>query len=330
MNATTAPQPSTTEAVGSLQVDNLSVTHRRTGAELVRSVSLAVAPGEIVGLIGESGSGKTMFCRAIVGALPHGLAISAGSIRLTTPTQKRRGAMSIGMVFADPHASLDPLQKVGHQISEMARVHGALRPRDARKRTLELLQAVAINAPARVYDLYPFEISGGMAQRAMIASVLAANPQFLLADEPTSALDATVQLEILDLLRDLASEQKVGIVLTTHDIAVAGRICNSIGVMYAGRIVEAGRADDVLTRPEHPYTQLLLHARPRGTRAERLAAIPGEPPAPGDITQGCRFVSRCPRAAAICEEIDPALAARAGAATASACHFPGPEPVKQP
>jgi oligopeptide/dipeptide ABC transporter ATP-binding protein len=291
----------TSERALELALRDVHVRHEETGAELVRGVTLSLQQGSIMGLIGESGSGKTMLCRSIVGALPKGLSVTDGSIGFLDAerrhvTSSLNHSMPVGMVFADPHVSLDPLQKVGRQIAEMASVHASLNRRAARVRALELLGAVAIDDPHRVYDLYPFEISGGMAQRAMIASVLAGDPFFVLADEPTSALDATVQVEILDLLQQLAQQQRVGIVITTHDIGVAARVCDTVGVMYAGRLVEVGPTATVLSAPQHPYTRLLLLARPRGTRGERLVAIPGEPPAAGEIQEGCRFRPRCPSA----------------------------------
>jgi peptide/nickel transport system ATP-binding protein len=280
-----------------------------------------------MGLIGESGSGKTMLCRSVVGALPKGVSVTEGNIgfrdadgRNITSTLKH--SMPVGMVFADPHVSLDPLQKVGRQIAEMASVHAGIGRRAARSRALELLAAVAIDDPNRVYDLYPFEISGGMAQRAMIASVLAGDPFFVLADEPTSALDATVQVEILDLLEHLAQRKGVGILITTHDIGVAARVCDTVGVMYAGRLVELGPTATVLSAPQHPYTRLLMLARPRGARTERLVAIPGEPPAAGVIQEGCRFRPRCPSAQALCATSDPPLLPLEDRRSECACHFP--------
>lgn len=323
-------QDSVTNADERLLIANLTVQLARKDGpvELLHAVSLDLRRGTVLGLIGESGSGKTMTCRAVVGALPHGAAITDGEVRVGHAVLRRAqgkidkmAPVPVAMVFADPHASLDPLQRVGAQIAEMAHVHQRLRPRAARKEALRLLAQVLLPDPERTYSLFPFQLSGGMAQRAMIASVLAAKPHFLLADEPTSALDATVQLEILDLLARIVREENVGILLTTHDMAVASRTCDRIAVMYAGKIVEIGPARTVLAQPQHPYTRLLLQSRPRGSRATRLTAIPGEAPIPGEKRTPCPFAPRCPYAETICFEEEPLLVLRGE--VASACHLVG-------
>jgi oligopeptide/dipeptide ABC transporter ATP-binding protein len=310
-----------------LTIADLSVqlAKRQGPTTLIDHVSLELAQGEIVGLIGESGSGKTMTCRAVVGALPHRASITSGTIRVAGEKVSGRGASRVAMIFADPHASLDPLQRVGNQIAEVARVHRALRRTEAREEALRLIGQVLLPDPERTASLFPFELSGGMAQRAMIASVLAGKPHFILADEPTSALDATVQLEVIDLVARLAREENVGILLTTHDVALAARVCDRIGVMYAGRIVELGATADVLERPQHPYTKLLMAARPRGRRTHRLTAIPGEPPVPGEPRPPCPFAPRCPWAQEICLTAVPELLVRDG--VAAACHFAGALPA---
>jgi oligopeptide/dipeptide ABC transporter ATP-binding protein len=313
-----------------LAVADLTVMLARKGGDvpLLNNVSFELERGRILGLIGESGSGKTMTCRAIAGALAPGVWLRTGEVRIGETVIRRGGerklrrhpAGLVGMIFADPHASLDPLQKIGPQIAEVARVHRRLGRDRAQRETMALLEEVRIARPDLVYGKYPFELSGGMAQRAMIASVLAAKPHFILADEPTSALDATVQLEILDLLVSLTRVENVGILLTTHDMAVAARICDRIGVMYAGRMVELGGAG-TLAEPQHPYTRLLLQARPRGTRKVRLAAIPGEPPVPGEASTACAFAPRCPYAQEVCADIPPPYVEHGD--SVAACHFAG-------
>jgi oligopeptide/dipeptide ABC transporter ATP-binding protein len=322
-----------------LTIANLAVELKRKreeSVELLRGISLELERGRVFGLIGESGSGKTMVCRAVAGSLPHRAVITAGEVRLGEVVLRSArgghdrgrhdptGCRRVAMVFADPHASLDPLQRVGPQIAEVARVHQRLGRVAARIEALGLLERVRIRFPERTYRQFPFELSGGMAQRAMIASALAAKPHFLLADEPTSALDATIQLEILDLLAGLVRDENVGMLVATHDMGVVAYCCDRIGVMYAGKIVETGPSQPVLRDPQHPYTRLLLRARPRGTRGERLAAIPGEPPVPGEPQAPCPFAPRCPSALEICHQLVPAPVHH-GPVLAS-CHFVEPLP----
>ena len=304
-------------ATDHLVIDGVSVELRRQGRvlPLLRDVSVDVGRGHVFGLIGESGSGKTMTCRSVVGALPSGSVVTTGEVRIgRSVLQRARGAVSrrgplrVGMVFADPHASLDPLQRVGNQVAEMVRVHQHLRGAAAKQEVLRLFADVRLPDPERIYRQYSFQLSGGMAQRVMIACVLAAKPHFLLADEPTSALDSTLQLEVLELLARLVRDEGIGILLTTHDMAVVAGACDHIAVMYAGRIVESGPADKVLGAPQHPYTRLLLRARPRGTRTTRLVAIPGEAPVLSDLPGGCSFAPRCPWAQDVCSEEEPPLA----------------------
>lgn len=309
-----------------LRIEDLRVATGK-GIPLLRGVSVSLGAGEVVGLIGESGSGKTMTCRAVTGTLPGGARVTGGSIRVGehSLTRSDRGAGSaaragVAMIFADPHSALDPLQRVGSQIAEMARVHRGLSRSDAKALAVELLSKLAINDPGAVVRQFPHEISGGMAQRVMIASVLAGRPRFILADEPTSALDATVQLDILDLLMDIVKSEGVGLMLTTHDMVAAARISDRVCVMYAGRIVEEGAARVVLDRPSHPYTQALIRSRPVGTKLERLAAIPGESPTSGTVPDGCAFAPRCAFARERCRIDLPELRAISSDDMA-ACHF---------
>jgi peptide/nickel transport system ATP-binding protein len=279
---------------------------------IVNGVSFGLAQGEILGLLGESGSGKTMICRAICDALPPGVRITGGRIDV--------GDRRPGAVFADPHASLDPLQKVGEHVAEAAEVGSHLRRNEARAEALRLMEAMSLRDRERVYDQYPFQISGGMAQRVVIAAALAGRPRFIIADEPTSALDATVQVEVLDVLRLLAERERVGILITTHDIAVTARVCSTIAVVYAGKICEIGPADQLLRAPRHPYTRLLMAARARGRHGQRLATIRGDPLSPGDPRPPCPFAPRCPRAAPLCFETEP-LPRRLDESVV-ACHYP--------
>jgi peptide/nickel transport system ATP-binding protein len=302
-----------------LSINDLTIEAvNRTGSavRIVSGISLRVQSGEIVGLLGESGSGKTMICRAITGALPPGIRITRGSIE--------RGDRRPAAVFADPHASLDPLQKVGNQIAEVARVVGGATKTDAKAQALRYLDTLSVRDSKRVYGQYPFQVSGGMAQRVVLAAALAMRPHFIVADEPTSALDATVQLDVLAVLQKLVREEGVGILLTTHDIAVAARVCTSIAVLYAGKVCELGTVDQVLRSPRHPYTRLLLASRPQGNRGQRLVTIPGDALSPGDPRPPCPFAPRCPRVADVCLQVEPLLEGVTGALVA--CHFPhGPD-----
>jgi oligopeptide/dipeptide ABC transporter ATP-binding protein len=296
-----------------LVVEDLEISYRarRADLRLVHGVSFDVRPAEIVGLIGESGSGKTMTLRAIAGALPRNVHVTQGVIRIGHRAQRNRNgeerSARLAMVFADPHASLDPLQRVSAQLKESLFVHQGLRGKAASCEALRLLEEVRLSDPERVSQQLPAQLSGGMAQRVMIAIALSMRPAFLLADEPTSALDATVQLEIVELLVRLVQIESVGMLLATHDMAVVRRACDRVAVMYAGVIVESGLTEEVLTRPSHPYTKLLLAARPRATRGSRLTSIAGEPPSPEDARVGCSFAPRCPYADAICHQEEPPL-----------------------
>ena len=306
---------SATTALSSLSVRDVRIEafgRDNAAVTIVKSASFSLAQGEVLGLLGESGSGKTMLCRSIVGALPPNVRVTRGEIDV--------GPGKPGAVFADPHASLDPLQPVGEQIAEVARVTRGLSKREARLEAFRLMESMSLRDSERIYGQYPFQVSGGMAQRIIIAAALASRPRFIVADEPTSALDATVQVEVLDVLRQVAEREQVGILLTTHDIAVASRICTTVAVLYAGKVCEIGPADQVLRAPRHPYTKLLLRARPRGKRGERLATIRGEPRSPGDPRPPCPFAPRCPRAAVLCLEVEPLLVESGG--SSAACHFP--------
>ncbi|MEO5831966.1 MAG: ABC transporter ATP-binding protein [Nakamurella sp.] len=267
----------------------------------VDGISFSVAPGEIVGLAGESGSGKTMTALALFGLLPHG-ATTEGSLRfdgadvLTMPARRLRGlrGRSMSMVFQDPMTSLHPMLTVEKQITEHLRFHTGIGRRAARARALELLEQVRIPDPARTLGAYPHQFSGGMRQRVAIAVALACSPRLLIADEPTTALDVTVQAGILRLLDRLRREEGLAILIITHDLGVMSALADRVVVMYAGRIAESGPTAEVLGAPRHPYTRGLLDALPhpeRGTGA--LVPIIGSPPVLGGKPAGCAFHPRC-------------------------------------
>jgi peptide/nickel transport system ATP-binding protein len=253
------------------------------GTNVLREVSLDVAPGEVRGLVGESGAGKSMLGRAVLGLLPANAIITAGSIAfegrdLVTMTEiERRGLLGrrIALIPQDPMTSLNPVKRVGVQLCALLRHHLGLSKRDALARAAKLLAEVAIREPVRVLNLYPHEISGGMRQRVLIAMAFACNPALVIADEPTTALDVTVQRQVLQLVERLRNGHGAAVLFVTHDLGVVAKICRTMTVLHAGRVLEEGETADVLARPRHPYTRALLAATPRADRpAEALRPVP--------------------------------------------------------
>ena len=291
-----APEPNL------LTVQGLSLCVNGDEHALVSGASLYAARGEVVGIAGESGSGKSLTLRAIAGLLPRGIAVSDGRIEVdglsvvdASPGELRRlCGESVGLVFQEPMTALNPTMRIGTQIAEAVAAQGDISRSQAKERAVELLGRVGFPQPERRYRLYPHQLSGGMRQRVVIAIALGGNPSLLLCDEPTTALDATVTLKILDLLLDLVRDLNIGIVFVTHDLGVAARMCDRIVVMYAGRVVEEGPAGEILRRPRHPYTLALLRAVPTRDRdIDELKAIPGIPPQPSEVPSGCPFSPRC-------------------------------------
>lgn len=297
---TSVPPARVSPALVSIQ--DMSVALRET--TVVEHVSLHIDPGETVGLVGESGCGKTVTGRAILDLLPGGGFVTHGSIlfdgtelTIAGPRAMRRlRGRQIGLISQDPMAALDPMFTVGQQVGELVRRHHGR----SRSRTLDLLRAVELPDPDTVAGRYPHELSGGMAQRVAIAMALAGEPKLLIADEPTTALDVTVQAEILRLLRRLRAERGMAVLLITHDWKVVADMCGRAYVMYAGHIVESGAPEDLVARPLHPYTAGLLAARP-GQGHRRLAAIPGRVPEPTAWPPGCHFAPRCQLATPDCD-----------------------------
>ncbi|MFF2544822.1 dipeptide ABC transporter ATP-binding protein [Kitasatospora sp. NPDC058063] len=310
-----------------LEVRGLRVT--AGGGEAVRGVDFTVRPGEILGLVGESGSGKTLTALAVNRMLPPGCRTTGGTVRfdrtdllaLPEPAVRAVRGRRIGMVFQDPLAHLNPRMPVGRQLAEAALVHGASR-RAARDRALELLDLVGIAEPARRYRDRPHEFSGGMRQRVLIAMAMANRPDLLIADEPTTALDPSTRVEILDLLVRLRDETGTAVLLITHDLGVVARSCDTVQVMYAGRIVERASTAHLLAAPRHRYTAGLLAGVPRldGPPGAPLAVIGGRPPAAGRAPDGCAFAPRCAAADDRCTASVPQWT---GAADSGfACHLP--------
>ena len=313
-----------------LEVRGLSVRFRTPAGPIdaVRGVDLDVAGKGILGLVGESGSGKSITLRAVMGLLPPTAEVT-GSVKfrgeeLVGRSQRRlqaiRGAR-MAMIFQDPMSALNPVLTIGQQIVEAIRIHDAAIARSAaRRRTIELLEMVAIPFPERRIDQYPHEYSGGMRQRAMIAMAMANNPELLIADEPTTALDVTVQAQIIDMLQRLREEHGIGLVLITHDLGVVAGMAESVAVMYGGRIVERGTVDDVFYGSRHPYTRGLLASLPRlEEKLARLTAIDGAPPRLARRPPGCSFHPRCRLADERCRTEEPAL--RRVDAVETACHL---------
>lgn len=298
-------------------VHDLKVRFRRGGKTLsaVNGVSLEVARGEVLALIGESGSGKSVTLRALMRLHAERSTSIEGRIEMAgadvmalsgKQLQALRGPLA-AMIFQEPLLALDPVYTIGQQIVEALRRHLPMSTAEAREAALQALRRVRIPSPEQRLDAYPHEMSGGMRQRAMIALALACQPKILLADEPTTALDATVQIQILILLRELQQELGLAIIFVTHDIGAAVEIADRVAVMYGGRIVEQARLAELLANPRHPYTQVLLGTRPReGLRkGERLLSIPGAPPDLANLPAGCAFAPRCPRASDLCRDLLP-------------------------
>ncbi|WP_434740592.1 dipeptide ABC transporter ATP-binding protein [Micromonospora sp. SH-82] len=295
----------------------------------MNEVDLDVHPGEVLGIVGESGSGKSVTARSILRMVRPPGRVTAGSVQwqgeelstLPERAMRRYRGGDVAMVFQDPQSALNPVMKIGDQILEALTLHGTDR-RAGRRRALELLDQVGIADAATKIDQYPHQLSGGMRQRVVIAVALANRPRLLLADEPTTALDVTIQAQILRLLLRLRDELGVAIVIITHDMGVVAEMCNRVAVMYGGRIVEQGSAAHVLERPRHPYTAALLSAMPRLDDRRVggvLPTIPGSPPDPSALPDGCSFAPRCTLAEGDCREQVPALLPVGEAGQHSAC-----------
>jgi len=301
-----------------LQVDDLHVqiAGRRGIVRAVDGVSLEVPAGEAVGLVGESGSGKSMTLRAILGVLPPEARVTAGRVLLdgadlahlgNSQLNKIRGP-KIAMIFQEPMSALNPVMRVGSQIAEGPQVHLGMNRRQAAERAVDLMRRVGIPDAERRYRSFPHEFSGGMRQRVMIAIALSCEPELILCDEPTTALDVTIQDQILRLLTKLCRESGTSLVFVTHDLPVVAQVCDQLAVMYAGRIVERGSVQEVLTEPSHPYTLGLLRSAPDVDHPRSsLEAIPGSPPSLVSPPAGCRFHPRCKFAEEDCTVTEPPL-----------------------
>ncbi|WP_218004357.1 ABC transporter ATP-binding protein [Microtetraspora niveoalba] len=319
------------DAQAVLRVTGLTVELDRQGGStpLVTDVSFAIGRGEMVGMVGESGSGKSLTASAVAGVLPRGVRPAGGAIEVdgavdggaTGPATRRAARRGVAMVFQNPMTSLNPSMRVGDQVAEAIRLRrpGTSR-REARRAAVEALDRVEITRPAERARQYPFEFSGGMRQRVMIAIAIAGEPSVLVADEPTTALDVTVQRGVMDLLDRLRLDLGLAVLFVSHDLALVGERCDRLLVMYAGELVESGVTADVLRRPSHPYVRALQQCTPEHALAVgALRPLPGRVPQAGEVRSGCRFTPRCALRTEECERDHPALETR-GSGHLVRCH----------
>ncbi len=317
-----------------LDVRGLSVEFQTRKGVLtaLSEVSLTIRRGEILGVVGESGAGKSMTGMAVLGLLEPPGRVASGEIRIggkrtdnlsEADMASIRGSM-VGAIFQDPLTSLNPLFSVGQQLTETIRLHFSLNRSEARVRAVELLKQVGIPGADERVDHYPHQFSGGMRQRVVIALALAGNPQLIIADEPTTALDVSIQAQITALLRKLCREHGTGVMLVTHDMGVIAETADRVAVMYAGRVIEIGPVEEVLSRPKHPYTRGLMGSIPAlGARVERLAQIDGAMPRLNAIPTGCAFNPRCLEAGSRCRQVRPVMVAEGQGGVACLVHDGG-------
>lgn len=302
-----------------LEVTDLTTTFKLQSGSVVSPVdhaSFFVRKGEVVGIVGESGCGKSMTATSIIRLIPPPGRITEGRVLFQGKdvVQMRSQELSalrgahISTIFQDPLTFLNPVYTIGRQIGETVRLHLGVSKEEARKRTLEVLDMVKIPAPERVAKSYPFELSGGMRQRVLIAIAMCCNPELIIADEPTTALDVTVQAQILSLLTGLVREKNISMILITHDMGIVADVCDRLYVMYAGQIVESGTLDDIFYRPAHPYTKALLNSvLTIKERREVIASIPGVVPDIEHFPKDCRFGPRCQERCERCAGMEPGL-----------------------
>ena len=302
-----------------LEVTDLTTTFKLQSGSVVSPVdhaSFFVRKGEVVGIVGESGCGKSMTATSIIRLIPPPGRITDGRVlfqgkdvvRMRSQELSALRGAHISTIFQDPLTFLNPVYTIGRQIGETVRLHLGVSKEEARKRTLEVLDMVKIPAPERVAKSYPFELSGGMRQRVLIAIAMCCNPELIIADEPTTALDVTVQAQILSLLTGLVREKNISMILITHDMGIVADVCDRLYVMYAGQIVESGTLDDIFYRPAHPYTKALLNSvLTIKERREVIASIPGVVPDIEHFPKDCRFGPRCQERCERCAGMEPGL-----------------------
>jgi peptide/nickel transport system ATP-binding protein len=325
-----------------LQVKDLQTSFFTPEGEVraIDGVSFEIGEGKTLGLVGESGCGKSVTSLSIMRLIPSPPGKIVGGeifyrgrdlLRLNNEAMRRIRGNEISMIFQEPMTSLNPVFTVGNQIGEAIKLHQGLGKRETRQKTIDMLRLVKIADPESRVDSYPHQLSGGMRQRVMIAMALSCNPSLLIADEPTTALDVTIQAQILELMKEL--QQKIGgmaLLLITHDLGVVSEQADNVAIMYAGKIVERSSTRAIFNRPFHPYTVGLLNSLPGigGLKKKRLDAIPGMVPSPLHLPSGCRFRDRCPRAQEICAQTEPPLEEKEPGHTV-ACYFPHTETREQ-
>ena len=313
------PHPSSSDSI--LHVDSLHISFATNEGRInvVEDISFFIGSGEIVGLVGESGCGKSVTAMAIMrlnqsppSSVEYGRIFFKGNdiLSLDEGSMRHIRGNRIGMIFQEPMTSLNPTFTIGYQVAEVFRCHLELSQNEANNKTVEMLDLVGIGGAQRRMEQYPHELSGGLRQRVMIAIALACRPELLIADEPTTALDVTVQAQILDLLRTLQSEMNMSVLLISHDLGIIAETCDRVYVMYAGRIVEQASVVELFRNPLHPYTTGLMSSSPRlGQSKKRLPTIPGMVPSPSQRGTGCYFTDRCSKASEYCRHNTPTLEA---------------------
>lgn len=300
-----------------LHIENLKTVISSKDGKLVPvdGVDITIPKGKTVGIVGESGCGKSMTAMSVMGLLPNTTHIEEGKIlfqdmdltKLNPKELRKITGDKISIIFQEPMTSLNPVIQVGKQVREAILLHEKVSKEEAKQRVIEIFRQVGIPEPERRYNAYPHQLSGGLRQRVMIGMAMVCNPDLLIADEPTTALDVTIEAQILHLMRQLQKDKGTSIMMITHNLGVVAEICNQVYVMYAGKVVETAEVHELFQNPKHPYTQGLLGALPKMDSRQRLNSIDGMVPTLKDMPTGCRFAPRCPMATQKCREEQPAL-----------------------
>lgn len=302
-----------------LDVKNLSTTfnNRKTTIKIVDNISIEVYEGESLGIVGESGCGKSLTALSLMGLVKKPAEVNADFIifdeeielnKLSKKEIRKFRGSKMSMIFQEPMTALNPVLKIGNQISEILKVHQKLSKKELNAAVIELIKKVGIPRPEEIAKSYPHQLSGGMRQRIMIAIAIACKPKLIIADEPTTALDVTIQAQILDLLKSIQNENNMALMLITHDLGVVNEVCDRVAVMYAGKVIEIGPVKTILSNPKHPYTKGLLDSLPTSaSNNERLSYIKGNVPQPQNWSKGCRFADRCPNVMERCHRLQPEL-----------------------